>query len=142
MLRLSGLALAGANRAGSKSGDDDGILTAQEIVTMDLSSLQWAILSACDTGSGEIQVWEGVLGLRRAFQASGARTIIMSLWAVEDESAHSWMTKLYHALFIEHLDIVEAVHEASLGVLHDRRARGLSTDPSHWATFVASGDDS
>ena len=53
------------------------------------------MLSACDTGLGEIKAGEGVFGLRRAFQVAGARTVIMSLWSVEDRSAMQWMRALY-----------------------------------------------
>ena len=62
---------------------------------MDLSGVEWAVLSACDTGVGDWVAGEGVAGLRRAFQLAGARTVIMSLWAVGDRAAAQWMTELY-----------------------------------------------
>jgi CHAT domain-containing protein len=71
-LLLSGLAMAGANL---RLGDP-----AAEVASLDLRGVEWAVLSACETGLGPIQVGEGVLGLRRAFQIAGARTLIMSLW--------------------------------------------------------------
>ena len=72
-LLLSGLALAGANRRNEAGPDqDDGILTAEEIAALDLSQSEWAVLSACDTGVGEVKSSEGVFGLRRAFQVAGA----------------------------------------------------------------------
>ena len=98
------------------------------------------MLSACDTGVGEVKAGEGVLGLRRAFQVAGARTLIMSLWAVEDESARAWMRALYEARLSKRLDTAEAVREASLSVLRERREQGLSTHPVYWAGFVAAGD--
>ena len=68
-LLLSGLAFAGANqRESAEPHEDDGILTAEEIASLDLSSVEWAVLSACDTGVGEVRAGEGVFGLRRAFQ--------------------------------------------------------------------------
>jgi CHAT domain-containing protein/tetratricopeptide (TPR) repeat protein len=140
-LRLSGIALAGANRRGSAGRDEeDGILTAEEIASLDLSRVQWAVLSACDTGAGEIQAGEGVLGLRRAFQVAGAATLIMSLWGVEDRSAREWMKALYEAKFGRNLETDEAVREATLGVLRERRAQARSTHPFYWAGFVAAGD--
>ncbi len=140
-LVLSGLALAGANhREHAGENEDDGILTAQEIAAMDLSSVEWAVLSACDTGVGEVQAGEGVLGLRRAFQIAGAGAVIMSLWSVEDESARAWMKALYEGRLVKDLDTAEAVRQASLTVLNDRRARGLSEHPFYWAGFVAAGD--
>jgi len=140
-LLLSGLALAGANnREAAGPGEEDGILTAEEIAALDLSGVEWAVLSACDTGIGEIKAGEGVLGLRRAFQVAGARTLIMSLWPVEDESTREWMKALYEARLEKGLDTAESVREASLSVLHRRREAGQSTHPFYWAAFVAAGD--
>lgn len=140
-LRLSGLALAGANRrAQAKPDEDDGILTAEEVAMLDLHGVEWAVLSACDTGVGEIKAGEGVFGLRRAFQVAGARTVIMSLWSVDDQATRAWMRALYEGRFQRELSTADAVHQASLTVLRDRRARGQSTHPFFWAAFVAAGD--
>jgi CHAT domain-containing protein/Tfp pilus assembly protein PilF len=141
LVPLSGLALAGANhRAGAGSETDDGILTAEEVVGLDLHEVEWAVLSACDTGVGEVRAGEGVFGLRRAFTAAGVRTTIMSLWSVEDRSTREWMTALYRARLLDRKSTVEAVTEASRGVLRSRRSRGASTHPFYWAAFVAAGD--
>ena len=140
-LLLSGLAMSGANRRASASADgDDGILTAEEVAGLDLSGVEWAVLSACDTGVGEIAAGEGVFGLRRAFQIAGARSVIMSLWSVEDLSTRAWMRALYEGRFDRNLPTADAAHEASLSVLRDRRGKGLSTHPFYWAAFVAAGD--
>ena len=140
-LLLSGLALAGANhRAAAKGDEEDGILTAEEVASLNLSGVEWAVLSACDTGLGEIKAGEGVFGLRRAFQIAGAHTVIMSLWPVEDRAAGTWMRALYEGRLVRKLDTANAIREASLTVLHQRRARGQSTHPFYWAGFVASGD--
>jgi CHAT domain-containing protein len=138
--RLAGLALAGANRR-AKAGPDeeDGILTAEEIASLDLAGLDWVVLSACDTGVGDVRSGDGVLGLRRAFEVAGASTLIMSLWAVEDQSAREWMRRLYEGRFRRNLETAEAVHAASLGVLKSLRAEGHSTHPFYWAGFVAAG---
>jgi CHAT domain-containing protein/tetratricopeptide (TPR) repeat protein len=140
-LLLSGVALAGANgRNQATSGDDDGILTAEEIASLDLSRVSWVVLSACDTGLGEIQSGEGVLGLRRAFQIAGAGTLVMSLWSVEDHATREWMGALYRNRLQHHMPASTAVWEASRSVLRDRRAHGHSTHPFYWAGFVAAGD--
>jgi CHAT domain-containing protein/tetratricopeptide (TPR) repeat protein len=140
-LLLSGLALAGANRRRTAAPDeDDGVLTAQEVASLDLAGVEWAVLSACATGIGQIKTGEGVLGLRRAFQVAGARTVIMSLWSVDDQATRQWMRALYYERLKKGLDTADAVREASLTVLKERRAKGLSTHPFYWAAFVAAGD--
>lgn len=140
-LLLSGLALAGANRRNETGpGQDDGILTAQEIATLDLSSVRWAVLSACETGTGRVQVGEGVLGLRRAFRIAGARTLITSLWSVKDDATRDWMRAFYEASLDEGLDTRSAARAASLAVLRTRRAAGDDHHPFYWAAFIASGD--
>jgi CHAT domain-containing protein len=140
-LQLSGLALAGANRSqGSDDRADDGILTAEEIAVLDLRSVEWAVLSACDTGVGVVQDGEGVLGLRRAFHLAGAQASIMSLQRVRDEVARDWMRALYEGRLGNGLGTAAAVRNASLELLGKRRENGLSTHPSYWAPFVASGN--
>jgi tetratricopeptide (TPR) repeat protein len=140
-LLLSGLALAGANRRGNAAPDEeDGLLTAEEVASLNLEGVEWAVLSACDTGLGEIKAGEGVIGLRRAFQIAGARTVIMSLWAVDDQATRSWMRELYDARLNKGLNTADAVREASLVILQQRRAAGQSTHPFYWAAFVAAGD--
>ena len=140
-LLRSGLALAGANRRNSARQDqEDGILTAEEASSLDLEGTEWVVLSGCDTGLGEIKSGEGVLGLRRAFQEAGARTVITSLWPVEDEEARQWMTALYQRRFGKRDSTAAAVRGATLSVLRSRRAAKYSTHPFHWASFVAVGD--
>jgi CHAT domain-containing protein len=140
-LLLSGLALAGANRRNvARPDEEDGILTAEEVASVNLGGVEWAVLSACDTGLGELKAGEGVFGLRRAFQVAGVRTVIMSLWSVEDRAARQWMLALYRGRLQRRLDTADAVREASLTVLRDRRARGQTTHPFYWAGFVAAGD--
>jgi CHAT domain-containing protein len=140
-LLLSGLALAGANRRQNAApNEDDGILTAEEVASLNLGGVEWAVLSACQTGVGEIRAGEGVLGLRRAFQVAGARTVIMSLWSVEDDATRLWMQALYEGRLRRTLDTAHAMREASLSVLRARRAAGQSTSPFFWAAFVAAGD--
>ena len=140
-LLRSGLVLAGANRrTEASSEDDDGMLTAEEIAGLDLSSAQWTVLSACDTGRGDWQAGEGVLGLRRAFQVAGARTVILSLWPVIDTVAADWMTALYKRKFVENASTASAVRGANRTLLAARRAAGQSTHPLYWSGFIATGD--
>jgi len=96
-LLRSGLALAGANRL--KSGDgDDGILTAQEAAGLDLWGTKLVVLSACDTGVGEVKTGEGVYGLRRALVLAGSETQVMSLWPVSDAGTRDLMIEYYRRL--------------------------------------------
>ena len=147
-LLLTGLALAGANHprpggtaraGGASSKEEDGLLTAEEIGAIDLEGVEWAVLSACETGVGRIQAGEGVLGLRRAFQVAGVRSLIMSLWRVQDDAARQWMTALYAARFGGR-GTSDAVRRAGLVRLRDLRQRGRSTHPFFWGGFVAIGD--
>ena len=98
------------------------------------------VLSACETGVGSTVGGEGVFGLRRAFEIAGARTLIMSLWPVEDAAARAWMLALYDARLRRHAGAAETVREASLAVLKSRRAQHQSTHPFYWAGFIAAGD--
>jgi CHAT domain-containing protein len=140
-LLMSGFALAGANRRDLAVPDeDDGILTAEEVAALDLTEVEWAVLSACDTGVGVIRTGEGVFGLRRSFQIAGAGTLIMSLWPVDDESSRRWMLELYRNRFIEGMPTSDAVHQASLTMLRERRELGENIHPFFWAGFIASGD--
>jgi CHAT domain-containing protein len=140
-LLLAGLALSGANRrALAAPQHEDGILTAEEVAALDLRGLEWAVLSGCDTGVGEVRAGEGVFGLRRAFQVAGARTVIMSLWPVDDENTRRWMTSVYEHRFARGAPTIEAVRAASLSQLRRRRQAGLSTHPFYWAGFIAAGD--
>lgn len=137
---LSGLALAGSNVLPrlSPAGAEDGILTAEEIATLNLGAAEWAVLSGCDTGGGQPVGGEGILGLRRSFEIAGVDTIIMSLWPVEDAAARAWMRSLYAAR-LGGLSTAEAVRQAGLDALQRRRQRSGSTHPYYWGAFVAVG---
>ena len=88
-LLRSGLVLAGGNtwlRHGNPPPEaEDGLLTAADVTGMDLTGTELVVLSACNTGLGEVRTGDGVFGLRRAFTLAGAKTLIMSLWSVPDE---------------------------------------------------------
>ncbi len=130
----SGLVFAGAN-----SGRKDAILTAQQIASLNLHGVEWAVLSGCNTGNGELSDNEGVLGLQRAFRIAGARSIVMALWPVEDEATRKYVRALYREHLQLHRSAAEAAWLAARVVLAERRAAGQSTQPWYWAGFVASG---
>ena len=95
---LSGLVLAGANRPADPERDD-GILTALEVSELDLHGVELATLSACETGLGQAAGGEGLLGLQRAFQMAGTRTVVASLWKVNDDAARVLMVDFYENLW-------------------------------------------
>jgi CHAT domain-containing protein/tetratricopeptide (TPR) repeat protein len=133
-LLRSGLIFAGVSHVGGAS-----ILTAQRIASMDLSGLDWAVLSACNTGNGELHDGEGVLGLERAFHEAGARSVVMSLWPVDDDLTRRFMHELYAQRLGLHATTADAMWNAERKLLLARRADGKSTHPWYWAGFVASG---
>lgn len=97
-LTRSGLLFAGANNAlkGKKLPDnvDDGIVTAKEISQLNFQGLDLVVLSACQTGLGEIS-GDGVFGLQRGFKKAGAQSLLMSLWKVDDTATQLLMTRFY-----------------------------------------------
>ncbi len=152
----SGLVFAGANWAAVGRGN--AFLTALEASEMDLHRVDLAVLSACESGRGQIAGGEGVVGLQRAFQVAGARTCITSLWEVDDQATRVLMTEFYTNLWQKKHSKLTALRQAQLRMLHeyDPRqnkfvSRGLDipadevTDlkrgsPFYWAAFVLSGD--
>jgi CHAT domain-containing protein len=133
-LLRSGLALAGANHG--KSGEDDGILTALEAAYLDLSGTKLVVLSACDTGVGEVKNGEGVQGLRRALVLAGSESQVMSLWPVSDEATKDLMIPYYKALQ-EGEGRNEGLRQVQLRMLRGRTDR---QHPFYWAAFIQSGE--
>ena len=132
-LLRSGLALAGANQSGN--GNTDGILTALEAAELDLWGTKLVVLSACDTGIGEVRNGEGVYGLRRALVLAGAASQIMSLWAVSDRSTRDLIIGYYKALS-QGAGRGEALREVQLQMLRDKAHR----HPYYWAGFIQTGE--
>ncbi len=129
----SGLAFAGANNAWkgkSIEGIDDGILTAYEVSNMYLPDTKLAVLSACETGLGDIQGSEGVYGLQRAFKIAGVRNLVMSLWKVDDVAASEFMQEFYKNLFARQ-PIQEAFNNAQSSLKNKYR-----NDPYRWAAWI------
>lgn len=114
--------------------EEDGRLYAYEISAMKLNA-DLAVLSACQTGSGAIQQGEGIMSLARAFQEAGCRSVLMSLWAVNDEATYEFMTRFYG--FWKH------GYPSSQALVMTRKAMQTETrfrEPQYWAGFVLMGD--
>jgi CHAT domain-containing protein/tetratricopeptide (TPR) repeat protein len=115
-LLRSGLALAGVNtwlRHGTPPEEaEDGLLTAEDVTGLDLLDTELVVLSACETGLGEVRVGEGVFGLRRAFVLAGAKTLVMSLWKVPDVATAVLMVRFYENLLQNEMERDEALREA------------------------------
>ena len=135
MLSRSGLYMAGAQNTLDgdiiTEGVDDGILTAQEISTLDLRGLDLVTLSACETAKGDIS-GDGVFGLQRGFKKAGANTILMSLWKVDDESTCKLMSEFYSNWIGKMMTKHGALEAAKKTV---RETKGWE-DPKYWAAFI------
>ena len=119
-LARSGLAFAGANTVldgGNLPPEaEDGLLTAQGASGINLAATALVVASACQTALGDVQVGEGVLGLRRAFVLAGAQTLVMSLWSVPDVATAILMERLYHNLLTEKMGRAKALEQAQFYV--------------------------
>jgi len=134
----SGLALAGANERDSSTFEARGLLTAEELVGLDLSNIDLVMLSACDTGRGEQITGQGVMGLRASIAASGARSVIMSLWKVPDESTSRLMQAFYTNLWQKKMPPSVALQRAQQSIREDPSGRFKA--PIHWAGWVLAGE--
>jgi len=135
---------------------DDGLLTALEVEQLDLADTELVVLSACETGLGETAGSEGLLGLQRAFQTAGARSVVAGLWKVPDRATKALMQRFYENLWQKRMSKIDALREAQLWMLREGPnqpdiLRGLdvapeiavvekSLPPYYWAAFVLSGD--
>ena len=135
----SGLMLAGASNAlyykrnqMSFSGEEDGILTAYEAMNLSLDETELVILSACETGLGTVKNGEGVYGLQRAFKVAGARTIILSLWRVDDRTTQKLLYYFYQG-WLQHKDKQKAFKDAQV------KLREEFLYPYYWAAFIMVG---
>ncbi len=137
-LLRSGLMLAGAAETASSSStpnlsaNDNGILTAYEAMNMNLEGTQLVVLSACETGLGDVKAGEGVYGLQRAFLVAGAEALIMSLWKVDDNATQQLM-KNFYANWVKLRDKRKAFKQAQLQLMAKYK------DPYYWGAFVMMG---
>ncbi len=143
-LVLSGIVLAGANLPESQG---DSIVTAEELVDLDLSNTELVTLSACETGLGTTAGGEGVFGLQRALSLAGARSSIATLWQVDDAATKALMVEFYRNLWTKKMSRLEALREAQLRLLrgelnanNGKKLEGKRVSPYYWAAFVLSGD--
>ncbi|MEW5721813.1 MAG: tetratricopeptide repeat protein [Thermodesulfobacteriota bacterium] len=138
-LRRSGLALAGANQALTQGGDGShGLLTAEKVLGLRLQGAELVVLSACETGLGEVRNGEGVYGLRRAFTQAGAEAIVMSLWSVPDLETTELMTGFYRNLAGGRKKS-EALRAAALAEKETVAGRYGFPHPFYWGAFVFLG---
>ncbi|MFR9164948.1 MAG: CHAT domain-containing protein [Dysgonomonas sp.] len=131
----SGLVFSGANRVWNGGepvdGLDDGILTAYEISDMNLLKTQLVVLSACDTGLGDISRSEGVFGLQRAFRLAGTKSMIVSLWKVPDQETEELMTRFYANLLDKKLTVIQAFSKT-----RNEMKAIYPQNPEKWAGFI------
>jgi len=122
----SGIVLAGGGRApdpsqvqalGKSPPSEDGILTAEEVQSLDLRGTELVVLSACETGLGRGFYGQGVMGLQRAFHAAGARAVVASLWKVDDAATSVLMEQFYTNLWVKKMPKLEALRQAQITVL-------------------------
>jgi tetratricopeptide (TPR) repeat protein/CHAT domain-containing protein len=125
-LAYTGLVLAGANRPAG-AGPEGGIVTGEALVELPLEGLRLAVLSACETGLGELTGGEGVQGLQRAFHLAGCPNVLASLWNVNDQATAALMAVFYHQLWAEKKPPLEALRMAQLTIYrHPERIADLA----------------
>jgi CHAT domain-containing protein/tetratricopeptide (TPR) repeat protein len=131
-----GIALSGANHAQQTTNAiaEDGLLTGLEASLLNLQGTELVILSACDSGSGEVNIGEGVMSLRRAFRIAGAETVLASQWKVSDEATSELMIEFVRR-WTSGEERVQAWREAQLSLLH---SKGFS-NPFFWSAFTLTG---
>jgi len=139
LLKANPLLRSGLVLAAGGAGQDDGLLTAEEVSALRLETTELVVLSGCDTARGAIEAGEGLLGLRRAFHTAGAHHVVSSLWPIEDGATRKWMLRFYQTRLKPGTGVARSVRSASVAALRERRDSSLSTHPFYWGSFVASG---
>jgi CHAT domain-containing protein len=131
-----GIALAGANHALQITNAlaEDGLLTGLEASLLNLQGTELVILSACDSGTGDVKIGEGVMSLRRAFRIAGAETVLASHWPVSDKATSQLMTEFMRR-WQSSEPRAQAWREAQLSLL---RSKDFS-NPYFWSAFTLTG---
>jgi tetratricopeptide (TPR) repeat protein/CHAT domain-containing protein len=133
-LLRSGLMMAGSNASWKGTvtlpGEEDGILTAQEVSNLNLLNTQLVVLSACETGLGDIKGREGVFGLQRAFRLAGAKYLLLSLWRIPDEETSEYM-QLFYSELLKQNDITKA-YKSTQTIMRQNNPNS----PMNWAGMV------
>jgi CHAT domain-containing protein len=126
------IALAGANRP--QAGTEDGLLTGLEVASLHLAGTRLVVLSSCQSANGKLVDGQGIPGLRAAFSAAGARSLLMNLWPVDDEAGFEFMKFFYSHLA---LGAAQAMHQAQLHMLNDTQYK----NPLYWAGYTYSDNE-
>jgi tetratricopeptide (TPR) repeat protein len=160
---MSGLVFAGANKPDTPGR---GVVTGEALIDLDLSGLEMVVLSACETGLGDVADGQGVFGLQRAFHVAGTRNVVASLWQVHDEATAALMALFYRNLWDKDMTPMEALRQAQLEIYRhpdkipelakgwrgtfkvvsgtgvaegDLKPEGGKAHPRLWAAFTLSG---
>jgi len=115
-------------------------VTAEKILSLRLRGTDLVVLSACETGLGDIKSGEGVFGLRRAFTQAGTKGIVMSMWSVPDRETKELMVSFYTNILVKKMKRPEALRQAMLAELAEVKKRYGTTNPFFWGAFVYLGE--